>query len=182
MTILLISWQHPFAGTSRSRHRTRFIPAPANAARASPTRPRSGRRARQHRSIHRRTRLSALSDLAKSFHGKVAAPPNLHRRAAPHRFPAGSFFGGFPTPALLPRIPLAPGRHPKPFPQAAVPRRLRCHSRAGYVWRSNLTLWDGSALVPDLSRPMPSVASYLPHQCRMSFYLANPSPRLIIDN
>src|SRR4029077_13299561 len=35
----------------------------------------------------------------KSFHGKVAAPPNLHRRAGPHRFPAGSFFGGFPTPA-----------------------------------------------------------------------------------
>jgi hypothetical protein len=36
MTILVLSRRHPFAGTSRSRHRTRFIPAPANAARASP--------------------------------------------------------------------------------------------------------------------------------------------------
>ena len=64
-TILVLSRRHPFAGTSRSQHRTRFIPAPANAARASPTSPRSGRRAPQHRSIHRRNRLSALSDLAK---------------------------------------------------------------------------------------------------------------------
>jgi len=52
----------------------------------------------------------------KSFHGKVAAPPNLHRRAAPHPFPAGSFFAGFPTPALLPGIPLAPGRQSETLP------------------------------------------------------------------
>ena len=49
-------------------------------------------------------------------------------------------------------------------PKADLPRRLRCHSRAGSAWRSNLTLWDGSALVPDPSRPMPSLANYLPHQ------------------
>jgi hypothetical protein len=40
-----------------------------------------------------------------------------------HRFSAGSFFGGFRTPALLPGIPLAPGRHPKPFPIADPARR-----------------------------------------------------------
>src|SRR5262252_5022287 len=56
----------------------------------------------------------------QSSHGKVTAAPNPHRRAGPHRSPAGSFFGGFPTPALLPGIPLAPGRHPKPFPKAAI--------------------------------------------------------------
>src|SRR5215471_17251781 len=55
--------------------------------------------------------LSAISP--KSSHGKVAAAPNPHRRADPHRFPAGSFFGGFRTPAQLPGPPLAPGRHPK---------------------------------------------------------------------
>src|SRR5580698_2697220 len=48
--------------------------------------------------------------------GKLAAAPNPHRRPSLHRFSAGSFFGGFRTPALLPGIPLAPGRHPKPFP------------------------------------------------------------------
>ena len=48
--------------------------------------------------------------------GKLAAAPNPHSRPSLHRFSAGSFFGGFRTPALLPGIPLAPGRHPKPFP------------------------------------------------------------------
>ena len=52
--------------------------------------------------------------------GKLAAAPNPHRRPSLHRFSAGSFFGGFRTPALLPGIPLAPGRHPKPFPIAVV--------------------------------------------------------------
>ena len=52
--------------------------------------------------------------------GKLAAAPNPHRRPSLHRFSAGSFFGGFRTPALLPGIPLAPARHPKPFPKAAV--------------------------------------------------------------
>lgn len=50
--------------------------------------------------------------------GKLAAAPNPHRRPSLHRFSAGSFFGGFRTPALLPGVPLAPGRHPKPFPIA----------------------------------------------------------------
>jgi hypothetical protein len=56
----------------------------------------------------------------KSSHGRVAAPPNPHRRAGHHRFPAGSFFGGFRTPAQLPGPPLAPSRHPKPCPVAAI--------------------------------------------------------------
>ena len=52
--------------------------------------------------------------------GKLAAAPNPHSRPSLHRFSAGSFFGGFRTPALLPGIPLAPGRHPKPFPIPVV--------------------------------------------------------------
>ena len=62
MTILVLSRRHPFAGTSRSRRRTRFTPSPANAVRASPTSPRSGRRARQQRSIRGQNRLCALGD------------------------------------------------------------------------------------------------------------------------
>ena len=56
----------------------------------------------------------------KSPPGKLAAAPNPHRRPTPHRFPAGSFFGGFRTPAILPGPPPAPGRHPKPFPKAGL--------------------------------------------------------------
>jgi hypothetical protein len=42
-------------------------------------------------------------------------------------FPAGSFIGGFRTPALLPGPLLAPGRHPKPYPEPdlEVNRTLR---------------------------------------------------------
>jgi len=65
-------------------------------------------------------------------------------------------------------------------PITDLPRRLPCHSRADSVWRSNLTLWGGSALVPDPSRPTLSVASNRIN-FRMSFYLANPTARLIID-
>jgi len=36
MTILVLSWLHAFAGTSRSRRRARFIPAPASAIRHHP--------------------------------------------------------------------------------------------------------------------------------------------------
>lgn len=121
MTILVLSRWHPFAGTSRSRRRTRFTPSPANAVRASPTSPRSGRRARQQRSIRGQNRLCALGDPNETIPGKLAAAPNPHRRPSLHRFSAGSFFGGFRTPALLPRVPLAPGRHPKTFPLPDLP-------------------------------------------------------------
>src|SRR5260370_42351441 len=69
--------------------------------------------------------LSAIP--RKPSPGKLAAAPNPHRRPGPHRSPAGSFFGGFPTPALLPGPPLALGRHPKPFPKPAVPRTSGTH-------------------------------------------------------
>jgi hypothetical protein len=67
MTILPLSSQHPFAGTSRSRRRARFIPAPAGAGSASQTKPQSGRRVRQQRSVRDDQRLSPLSDLAKTI-------------------------------------------------------------------------------------------------------------------
>src|SRR5262245_41053822 len=67
MTILVLSRRYPFAGTSRSRRRTRFTPAPANAVRASPTSPRSGRRARQQPSIRGQNRLCAFGDPNKTI-------------------------------------------------------------------------------------------------------------------
>ena len=60
---------------------------------------------------------------AKPSPANAAARPNPHRRPTARRCPAGSFFGGFRTPALGPRARLlAPGRHPKPFPLPTFPR------------------------------------------------------------
>jgi hypothetical protein len=67
MTFLPVPWQHPFAGTSRSRRRVHFIPAPSNVGRTSPTSRQSRRRVRQQRSVHHHQRLSALSDPAKTI-------------------------------------------------------------------------------------------------------------------
>jgi hypothetical protein len=47
-------------------------------------------------------------------------PAPLQKPRQLTRFPAGSFFGGFRTPALVPQPPLALGRHPKPFPGAVL--------------------------------------------------------------
>ena len=100
MTILVVPLQHPFAGTSRSRRRARFIPVPASAGRRSRTSPQSSHRAQQQRPIRNHQRLSALSDLRKTIPGHSRSAPNPHSRPGVHRLPAGSFFGGFRTPAL----------------------------------------------------------------------------------
>jgi CheY-like chemotaxis protein len=67
MTVLLVCWLHPFAGTSRSRRRTRFIPTPASAGRASPIRPQTGRRVWQQRSLRDHQQLPAHGDLRKTI-------------------------------------------------------------------------------------------------------------------
>ena len=59
-----------------------------------------------------------LAILAKPSPAKAAAIPNPHKRASTRRFPAGSFFGGFRTPALYRIDRSCSGRHPKPFPEA----------------------------------------------------------------
>jgi hypothetical protein len=69
MTVLIVSWQHPFAGTSRSRHRARFIPMPASTDGRSRTSPQSRHRVQKQRPIRNHQRLSALSDLHKAIHG-----------------------------------------------------------------------------------------------------------------
>jgi hypothetical protein len=69
MTILVVPFQHRFAGTSRSRHRTRFIPMPASAGGRSRTSPQLSHRVPKQRPIPNHQRLSALSDLRKIFHG-----------------------------------------------------------------------------------------------------------------
>ena len=67
MTFLLVSWQHPFAGTSRSRRRTCFIPAWANIARAPRASSQSARRIRRQPPVRNHQRLSALSNLKKTI-------------------------------------------------------------------------------------------------------------------
>jgi Putative transposase/Transposase zinc-binding domain len=62
--------------------------------------------------------LSPIS--AKPSSANAAARPNPHRRPTARRSPAGSFFGGFRTPAPIPRPLLAPGRHPKPYPKEDI--------------------------------------------------------------
>ena len=122
MTILARSWQPPFAGSSHPRHRAGFIPAPASAGRASPTGPQPRRRARQQRPVrnHHGFQLSAI--FTKPSAGNAAAATNPHRRSSVHRFPAGSFFQGFRTPALYRIDSSCSGRHPKPFRLAVIQR------------------------------------------------------------
>ena len=75
MTILVVPLQYPFAGTSRSRHRTPFTLPPASANRASPTSPQSDHRAQQQRSIRGPNRLSALSDPKKTVSRQTHCRP-----------------------------------------------------------------------------------------------------------
>ena len=45
--------------------------------------------------------LQPVAILRKPSPAKAAAPSNPHRPPSAHRFPARSFFGGFPTPAPI---------------------------------------------------------------------------------
>jgi len=67
MTFLLVSWQHPFARTSRSRRRDYFTLVPANAGTASRTSPQSGHPAPQQRTLRCNQRRAALGDLRKTL-------------------------------------------------------------------------------------------------------------------
>jgi hypothetical protein len=94
MTIPVRSRQHPFAGTSRSRRRANFIPAPARAAGHHGPVP---NQAVEYRSNTQSAIISGfqLSEfLGKPSLAKAAPTSNLHRRPTPHRCPAGSFFRG----------------------------------------------------------------------------------------
>lgn len=116
MTFLLVPWQHPFAATFRSRRRTCFIPASASAGRAPRTSSQSAHRIRRQPPVLNHQRLSALSYGNKTISRQRRCRTKSHRRSGAHRFPAGSFFGGFRTPALYRVDRSCSGRHPKPFP------------------------------------------------------------------
>jgi hypothetical protein len=62
--------------------------------------------------------LSAI--FTKPSAGNAAAATNPHRRPSVHRFPAGSFFRGFRTPALYRIDRSCSGRHPKPFRKPVI--------------------------------------------------------------
>jgi hypothetical protein len=125
MTILIVSWKHPFAGTSRSRRRTRSTPAPASAGKSPPTRPQSARRVWRQQSVRDHQQVPARGELGKTSPGNAAAATNPHRRSSVHRFPAGSFFRGFRTPASYRIDRSCSGRHPKPFRIAVIRPRDR---------------------------------------------------------
>jgi hypothetical protein len=106
------------------------MPISQEPAPSPPSTPQSGseRPMSPHRSNGRSG--SGLSS-SRSQHGKepfkVASRPRATayrvthlRRSSAHRFPARSFFGGFPTPAPILGRSLAPGPHPKPFPIAVI--------------------------------------------------------------
>ena len=122
MTIPVLSRRHLFAGTSRSRRRTRFTPAPASAGSTSPTRLQSGCRVWQQCSVRDHQRLPAPSDSGNAIARQTRCHVKSHGRPTARRSPAGSFFGGFRTPAPTPGRSLAFGRHPKPLPKAAARR------------------------------------------------------------
>ena len=125
----VVPWQHPSAGASCSRRRTRCTQSPASAGRTSNTSPRSGCRPRQQRSIRNHQRLSAPSDPAQSIPGKVAATLNPH---SPTRSPRVRSSGAFRRrpPYRIDRSRRAGIRNPKryrSFAGAQWNREVRPH-------------------------------------------------------
>jgi hypothetical protein len=102
MTFLLVSWQHPFARTFRSRRAGHFTPClrtPTQHHQPGPNQAIVGRSSGQSVVIST-AKLTAIS--AKLPPATAAPAPNPHRRPSFHRLPAGSSIGGFRTPDLLP--------------------------------------------------------------------------------
>ena len=121
MTISVVPLPHRFAGTSRSRHRARFILAPASAGSRSPTIPQSDRRVRQQRPICSHQRLSASQRSSESQPPPKPLPRQISiDRQALTAFPRVRSSEAFGRRPLIPGRPLAPGRHPKPFAKAAI--------------------------------------------------------------
>ena len=70
--------------------------------------------------------LSAIP--TKPSPGKLAAAPNPHRRPSPHPLSRRFVLRWLSSAGLLTGTPLAPRRHPKPSPKAALP----VNPRAGH--------------------------------------------------
>ena len=101
MTFLLVSWQHPLAGTFRSRRRADFALLRTLSLRHRPTLTSAVARGSGGQfaiigGFHILANSQSLSP------ADTATPTNPHRRPSAHRLPAGSFFGGFRTPARRP--------------------------------------------------------------------------------
>jgi hypothetical protein len=99
MTILVVSLQRPFAGPSRSRRRSYFIPAPVSVSTTSLISPRSvlATPAGVRAAIRSAFRLSPIS--SKPSSANAAARPNPHRRpllAAVLRVRSSEAFGRRP--------------------------------------------------------------------------------------
>src|ERR1700730_1336630 len=99
MTVLLVCWLHPFAGTSRSRRRTRSsqrLQAPAEHRRSGLKQVAECGSSGQS-AITSSFQLTAI--FGKLSPRKAAAASNPHSRPTAHHSPAGSFIAGFRTPA-----------------------------------------------------------------------------------
>ena len=96
MTIFGVPLQYQFAGTSRSQRRTAFIPLRTSVGGRPVINQTVEYKSNAQSAIISGFQLSAI--LGQASPANAAAPPNSHRRPV-YRFPAGSFFGGFPTPA-----------------------------------------------------------------------------------
>ena len=134
MTILLVPWQHPFAGTSRSRRRARFIPVPANAgseitdqssirpsSTAAAANPQSSAAFSSQRSSQNHPRLQPLRRQIPIVGQALTAFPRVRSSEAFGRRPSGS----------VARVNA--GRHPKPFTKADFRRNHRCLRVMGFV-------------------------------------------------
>ena len=125
MTVLLVCSQHPFAGTSRSRRRTRFIPTPASAGRASPITASIRPSPSVAAAVSPRSPAASSSRRSsrKPSLRKAAAASNPHSRPTARRPPAGSFLGGFRTPAPY----TGPIARAGPASETLPDSRPRCH-------------------------------------------------------
>ncbi len=128
ITILVLSRQHPFAGTSRSRRRTRFTLPPARADRASPSSPQSGRG-------HSNSGQSAvITGFPLSTIPRKPSPDKFAAAPSPHRFHTGSFFGGFSDAGPIIGPPLAPGPASETCRKRVVGRSRLPRARKSWVF------------------------------------------------
>ena len=65
-------------------------------------------------------RIPQRGNPTKPSPGKLAAAPNPHRRPSPHPLSRRFVLRWLSSAGLLTGTPLAPGRHPKPFTEAAI--------------------------------------------------------------
>jgi len=109
MRLATTSLRHPLAGALRSRRRATVIPATANSHPTPRAVPKSRCRAQQRRPIRDRQRQFALKRRRPTPLPPKTLPNQIPIDREPLTSPAGSFFGGFRTPALTTAVQVDDG-------------------------------------------------------------------------